>query len=66
MRRKDDKPLLIPLSPEQHALVLDTLAKGDLSVNRYIRRLLAEDAQRRGLDWPEVERSVQGIPTPKN
>ncbi len=61
MRRKTDKPLLIPLSPEQHALVLDVLAADDLSVNRYVRRLVAEDAARRGIDWPEVERSTQGI-----
>lgn len=49
-RRTDRKQLNAVLSEAQHAALL-TLAGSEV-VNDYIRRLIAEDAARRGIVWP--------------
>lgn len=50
-RRKDRKQLTTTVTIEQHATAL-ALA-GAEGLNTYLRRLVAEDAHRRGARWPD-------------
>jgi len=48
-RRKDRKQLTTTVTVEQHATA--TQLAGAEGLNAYLRRLMAEDAQRRGVRW---------------
>lgn len=50
-RRSNRKQLNITVTTEQYALT-KRLA-GAEGLNAYLRRLVAEDAQRRGVCWPD-------------
>lgn len=52
-RRIGDIPVQVPFSPEQK-VILDKLANG-LSLNNYIRSLVAEAADASGIDWPDAD-----------
>lgn len=50
MPAKNTRAVVLYLTPDQIA-VLDQLADADRSA--YIRALVAQDAEQRGLEWPE-------------
>lgn len=50
-RRKDRKQLTTTVTVEQHTTARHLA--GAEGLNAYLRRLVAEDAQRRGLHWPD-------------
>ena len=50
-RRKDRKQLTTTITIEQHATAKHLA--GSEGLNAYLRRLVAEDAQRRGVRWTD-------------
>ena len=50
-RRPDRKQLTTTVTAEQHATAKQLA--GAEGLNAYLRRLVAEDAQRRGVRWPD-------------
>lgn len=52
MPRKTGQPTITIQLSEAQRLALYRL-HGDEPINQYVRRLIAEDAARRDLDWPD-------------
>lgn len=56
MPRKDTISINTNLTPEQ-AQIVRQLSAGDGGIAQYLRRLLADDAERQGIEWPaHIER----------
>jgi len=53
-RRDTDKPIQVPLTPDQHDALL--ILRNGQSINQYIRNLIAADAEQRAIDWPDAQR----------